>query len=212
MLPDYMRAQLLVARRKRYWRNARLVFIHVPKSAGTSISYEIYGRFIGHIAAKHVIDFAPFDVASLPRFAVVRHPLSRILSSYLFATRGPTSDGGPTAGMFRAEKYTLHSFRNVDAFVQEWLVAQDLSRIDYVFRKQTFYTHDQSARCLTNFVGRTEDMPKVERFVSDVVGRDVRFGHYNKTDKVKVATTGLGRESRKIIERIYSDDFELLGY
>ena len=208
ILPDPWRSRMLFSRRKEIWRQAGVMFIHVPKAAGTSISHAVYGRFMGHIPARHLAEIAPDFFKSIPRFTVVRDPFTRIVSSYQFARYGADKGDGPMAAMHRPGKYRGNDFHNIDVFVQEWLTEQDLTRVDHVFRPQTYYTHDASRKFLCGFLGHIEDLSAVENHLRTSFNLSLSFKHLNTTSQKHA----MSPESRKIIGELYRDDFELLGY
>lgn len=43
-LPYSVKAPLWISHRKSYWSSAGIIFVHVPKAAGTSVSHTLYGR------------------------------------------------------------------------------------------------------------------------------------------------------------------------
>jgi hypothetical protein len=134
-LPDRVRLAILVKRRERLWIDRGIVFIHIPKAAGTSINQAIYGMFMGHPRASDVETWGSERVRRLPRFAVVRNPWSRLVSAYRFATRGG-GIGPAVAGMSDPEQYRVAEFDSFGRFVHEWLAERDVTRLDGVFRPQ----------------------------------------------------------------------------
>lgn len=49
LLPEELRAWILVQRRSPLWLRSGIVFVHIPKAAGTSFNQALYGRFMGHV-------------------------------------------------------------------------------------------------------------------------------------------------------------------
>lgn len=65
-------------------RTRKLLFIHIPKNAGTSITKSLEMENQGHVAALHykrnLEDFDEFF-----KFTVIRNPWDRVVSCYEFA-------------------------------------------------------------------------------------------------------------------------------
>ena len=75
-------------RRRNDFRKAGVVLIHVPRTAGTSLALELYGRFVGHFSLADLCAVSAPDVLALPRFAIVRNPWDRLVSAWAFAKAG----------------------------------------------------------------------------------------------------------------------------
>ena len=57
------------------FRDAGIVFIHVPKTAGVSITRAIYHRTVWcHFTLPQLLKYGDEDIVKLPRFAIVRNP------------------------------------------------------------------------------------------------------------------------------------------
>lgn len=63
----------------------RLLFVHVPKNAGTSIGERLAMRALGHRTWREYAADFPEEWATYRSFAVVRDPVERFLSNYRFA-------------------------------------------------------------------------------------------------------------------------------
>ncbi len=63
----------------------RLLFVHVPKNAGTSIGERLAMRALGHRTWHEYASDFPDEWARYRSFAVVRDPVERFLSNYRFA-------------------------------------------------------------------------------------------------------------------------------
>lgn len=128
-----LKNNLRLLHRRFYWMRAGVIFIHVPKAAGTSVSSTIYGRPLGHHTATKIQAQFPRFLKNYPSFGIVRNPWDRCVSAYRFATR-PSLDDGKTPSLNIALRQTLASYENFDDFVCNWLQHQDLATTDYIFR------------------------------------------------------------------------------
>lgn len=71
------------------WPNEHnAIFIHLPKSAGTSISRALALPSSRHVQAADYRTTNPAKFARFFKFAFVRNPYDRLLSSYAFLKRG----------------------------------------------------------------------------------------------------------------------------
>jgi hypothetical protein len=122
-------------------RASRLLFIHVPKNAGTSICDRLYGAQMKHCSALYYARVAP-DLLALPSFALVRDPVDRFLSAFRYARAGGTRHrtiSEPFRGRYG-------SFRSIDDAIEHLASARSPFDVDHVFRPQSWYLLDARGR------------------------------------------------------------------
>lgn len=213
LLPERVTQALLVRRRAPLWLKGGIVFVHVPKAAGTSINHSLYGQFMGHLPAPLIRKVAPVSVTKLPFFSVVRNPWDRCVSAFHFAKKGKGMGQGITAAIYRPEQYNIAEFETFDAFVHEWLATKNVDRLDPVFRSQVHYTGQGEDEFNLDFVGRTENMKALEEYLSDTLQQKISFKKMNF-----LAIDGrdyrsyYSRETRDLVARIYAKDIAQFGY
>jgi hypothetical protein len=72
-------------------RHRNLIFVHVPRVAGTSISSALFGpRNTMHHSIRYYKTVHPRSYESAESFAVLRDPFARFASSYAFVRAGGT--------------------------------------------------------------------------------------------------------------------------
>jgi len=123
-------------------RASGVLFIHVPKNAGTSVSERLYGRQIKHETVRYYEMVAP-DVLDLPSFAIVREPITRFLSAFRYARNGGTRDrtvDWPFNARYRA-------FAGIDDAIDHLACARSPFGIDHIFRPQSWYLTDATGEC-----------------------------------------------------------------
>jgi hypothetical protein len=156
---------LLVRRRSPDWLRAGVVFIHVPKAAGTSISEALYGRFLGHVRAADVKRWASPAVRSLPFVGVTRNPWDRLVSAYRFVRRGGGVGGANAGGVWRPEQYQIPQFETFERFITEWLSRRDPKKLDYVFQPQSQFLCDDKGGIIVDHLGRFEDLESTSDYL-----------------------------------------------
>ena len=211
-LPENLRHAILVKRRTELFRKAGVVFIHIPKAAGSSVNEALYGQFMGHYSAQLFARSASQDVKKLPRFAIARNPWSRAVSAYRFAKLGAGSGGHVTAGIRNAAQYEIPEFESFERFVKEWLPQQNLEKVDGVFRLQTTYVLDKKGDILVDHIGRLEDLEPTLLWLQNNVRNAVNIPHNNLSGEPVNYRKFYCDETAKIIKRLYQKDISFLNY
>jgi len=211
-LPEELRHNLLVRRRASLFRQAGVVFIHIPKAAGSSVNQALYGQFMGHYTVQNFIRSASSDVKALPRFAITRNPWSRTLSAYRFARAGRGFGGAVTAGIKNAEQYDIPEFKSFERFIIEWLDHQDIDQLDGIFRSQVSYITKKRKKLAVDHLGRMEDLQPTANWLFETLHREIKFPHGNRSGKQLDFRGFYSPQTAAIIARIYSEDIEAFGY
>ncbi len=216
MLPAAVRRRLIAHQRQRLFNRFRkvgLVYIHVPRTGGTSISEEVFSRWIYHYTLREHLAIMPPDVLALPRFTMVRNPWDRALSSWSFALAGTGHDS--RIYVKDPDQYQVPEFRTFARFVLEWLPAQNLSSVDPLFRLQTHYLLDEAGDLPFDHIGRFERIDETEIWLSDRLaerlGKSLVLPHYNRSVHGNYRDCYTA-EMRDMIARIYADDIARFGY
>lgn len=198
-------------RSARKYRRAGIVFVHIPKAAGTSVCDSLYGGRVGHFTLSELRrpqgrSALPSGIEGLPSFSVVRDPLERLHSSYRYARDG----GGTEGGISPDPAYRSASFRSFSAFLEEWLVHQELTSLDRVFWPQSRFVADAGDGAV-DFVGRVEDMDEVERWLRRNVSDELVIPHLNRARRARTSPS-YREEDRRIVRDLYREDYDAFGY
>lgn len=194
-------------RRARQFREAGVAFIHVPRTAGTSIARTLYQAFIGHFGLSDLLAVAPEDVLALPRFTIVRNPWDRAVSAWSFARTG----GSRLVPVSNPGQYQAPAFENFERFVIEWLSAVPVEQRDGIFRPQYRYVLDAEGTLNFSHCGRLEALAETEAWLSDVCERRIAFAALNASERDDYRSY-YTPEARDAVARIYARDIALLGY
>ncbi|PZQ55451.1 MAG: sulfotransferase [Novosphingobium pentaromativorans] len=139
-------------------RASRLLFIHVPKNAGTSICDRLYGAQMKHCSVRYYAKVAP-DLLDLPSFALVRDPVERFLSAFRYARTGGTRHR-TISRPFR-ERYA--GFDGISDAIDHLAQARSPFDVDHIFRPQSWYLLDASGRAAVDRLIPYEQIGEIGR-------------------------------------------------
>jgi hypothetical protein len=203
---------LLVKRRSSLWLKTGIVFVHVPKAAGTSISEALYGRFTGHVRAADVLRWGSSRVRTLPRVAVARNPWDRLVSAYRFIKRG-SGIGGPHAGrVLRPEQYRIPEFDSFESFVNDWLAGRDVMTLDLALQPQSQFLFNHRGEILVDHLGRFEALAPTYAYLDGHIGGLAPMGRSNRSGDPVDYRTFYTPEVVERVGQIYAEDIRMLGY
>jgi hypothetical protein len=185
-----------------------VLFIHVPKVAGTSISHALYGKSIGHQKASFIYKVDPELRSSKVSISILRDPLQRVYSAYQFIRMGGTKD------VVVDEVLSLEASRkyNFSDFVKNWLEPNfdSIENFDYVFWPQYWFVCDSNGSVIVDHVYFINNISLLENFllendyISNKLERKNSSGDFD--DRVDFE-----RETVEIIERLYEKDYNLMS-
>jgi hypothetical protein len=184
-------------------RRRNLIFVHVPRAAGTSISAALFGsRNTLHHSIRYYKTLAPGFYRAAESFAVLRDPIDRFASSYAFVRAGGTKSCR-LSDFFIAETAHLRSVDDYLCFLED----RDVLAMDFVMRPQSWFVSDLGT-----------GLPLVKRLFlldqdKDRLALFLRWHgvaalpRLNSSDRVPLL---LSPRQRSRIEYLYAGDFELV--
>lgn len=183
-------------------RHSPLLFFHVPKSGGTSISRLLYGKNLPHVSAHSVRRVFPAYFASRPSFVLIRNPLLRAISAYNFVLRGGTSD----VWVDYHPIYDDPSFADADNYYQKILPSLIRDRVNPVFLPQSIYFMS-GGRIIVDQVFVLEEMRPLLLFLSSHIGN--RPMPKLNSSPISSSCLKISSNSFESLARIYSVDIEV---
>jgi hypothetical protein len=193
----------------------KCIFIHVPKSAGTSVRKALYGTKSFHIPAARYKAADPLIYEQYFKFCFVRNPWDRLLSAYEYLKK--RCDGDMAFPDHRWAASNLSGYDNFRDFVTSLENLKTRKKIkSYIhFRDQIDWISSRSrGRSISmNFFGRYENFQEDYRYVCRILElpppslpseRKSTHGQ----DYRKVYTTKMV----DLVEDIYKPDIEAFGY
>jgi hypothetical protein len=184
-------------------RARNLIFIHVPRVAGTSIARALFGK--GHAAHLSIRTYRALDpdfFAAAHSFAVLRDPFDHFASAYAYV-RGAGTQTCRLADVFVAE---TEKFRGVDDYLS-YLEDRDVLSLDFVMRPQSWFVCDRDG---TTPLVKTlflygDDSDRLHAFLRGYGVQQLPWVNATVRQPLLLSWRQKGR-----IERLFANDFTLV--
>jgi chondroitin 4-sulfotransferase 11 len=212
------------------YEEPKLIFIHIQKTGGESIS-ELLGRFVSttiqdrscrHMSARRALKQVE-NPGDYFKFAFVRNPWDRLVSWYAMIdqARRMVADGtaGPKArraiNRNNLFKYVLRCGPTFDEFVKNCTEKQWVANCYYSFTfNQLRYLTNKNGEMLVDFIGRFENFTQDLAHVFDMLGMDAAqldIPHKNRSTHSHYSEM-YTPETREIVRKRFRRDIEFFGY
>ncbi len=191
-----------------YWRfhpgiaSRRVIFIHIPRAAGASVSASLFDDVhVAHHSMRAWLALEPEFATAAPSFALLRDPFARFASSYHFVRAGGASEVGLN-GTFR--RLTSH-IDSIDAYL-DFLDGKPALDLDFVMRPQSWFVSDLKTGkpLVTHLFHLDRDGAAIDDFLGRHGGSPLP--HRNRSSGGPLSLT---HAQRRHVEALYAADFEL---
>ena len=184
--------------------STKTIFIHIPKTAGTSLVNAIYNiNPEGHKSVLFLKEIFEDDLSSFFKFCFVRNPYDRLFSSYMFLKKG-----GVNIHDINAYNKYLCCYKDFEDFVLNGL-SEELTREIIHFTPQTYFICDNTGSIIVDFIGRFESLEKDVEKLSEMLDIEINLPHLNINEKDCYIYTD---EMKIKVNEVYKQDFDLLSY
>ena len=203
-------------------KDHKFVFIHIPKTAGTSIYSALGGRqeedeFFGysldlnlqlqHLTAEELLRYeliTELEFRNYFKFCFVRNPWDRVVSEWLWRTNNV-----PRHNLHRYFRLSLKSFLEK---VPTWK-GKVGSRIRRHLLPQYNFIYDSQGQLMVNYVGKFENLRKDFRIICNEIGLfEVELPWSNSTKKKTDYRIYYDDETYQMVKELYVKDIEYFGY
>lgn len=187
--------------RKNYYKNVSLkyglVFVHIPKTGGTTIENlffnDIENRIKNynseHFSIDNYINFNNFF-----SFTIVRNPYTRIISIYNYYFNGGNQS--------IQDKKLLNKNIKLNDFLRHY----NKNNMKHLKTQASFINNNIDN---INYIGKFENLVNEIQFIANKINVDIDIIHARKTNYNKYIITPSFINK---INDIYNDDFELFNY
>jgi chondroitin 4-sulfotransferase 11 len=186
----------------RQGRNGPFIFIHINKTAGTSIGNAIGLPIKHHRTASEVIASIGKDKWNTAyKFTLVRNPWDKVVSHYEYR---------------RKRNKTEVASRNIS--FSEWVkmtYGQDKDPFYYnnprAFQPQVEWLKDDEGKISIDFIGKFETINEDFEQIKKAIGIEAELPHLNPTKRADYQSY-YDDETREIVAHWFREDIEVFGY
>ena len=188
--PYSLRLKLSLALKEHMIEKTKLLFIHIPKNAGTSIATEIYGKTLGHFPAKYFLKKRYYK--DTYKFAIKRDPKDRFISAFNFMKSGGTKFMKYSGKLY---KHNIDEF--IDCIYQKKI---DVFKLDHVFWPQSYFLNDDIN------LWDISDLDNLQHYLNKELKKDLSFKPINTS---KISGTKISKISEAKLREIYKSDYKI---
>ncbi|MFT6599717.1 MAG: hypothetical protein ACJATD_000560 [Alloalcanivorax sp.] len=209
LLPQKLRHYGETAIRGRYPRifdKEKFIFIHIPKTAGKSLTKVLGSGGACHLSWRHYQAILEEKIESYYVFTIVRDPVDRLISSYTYMKSG----GNRSIEDLKIKRDWIDRFNTFDEFVKESLSKPNVIA-SRKFRPQTTFLENKEGHIEQQInIFRFESLQRAYQEISKQLKIKKPLPHVNSSNREH--GFNISPESAKIINEIYNRDFENLNY
>ena len=198
-----------VARIRNAYLEHGVIFFHIPKTGGTSISAQLYDPpTVAHIGIVGMLRvFTANEFRKAFKFAFVRHPLDRLVSAFFHLKRAKEAPDFREKKFF--DRYGDVTRNGFSTFV-DWL-GQKEACYSYGALVPQYEFICLGDRIMVDVLGRFETIAQDYAKIARRIGLNEDLPRTNDTEHQHYSEYYDGRLRNKAL-RIYQRDFELFGY
>ncbi len=183
-------------------KDQRCVFIHVPKTAGASVSSALNVTGFGHLSIK----WFPERYFSC---SFVRNPWDRVVSAFFYLNQG----GENVVDRINNWHYLSNYEGNFSSFVKEEL-GREKPRIfrEMHFKPQYKYICDTKNRLVVDFLGRYENLERDFHRLRNELGLSIDSLPHLHESHHRDYKDYYSKQTRELVAQAYEKDIELFDY
>jgi hypothetical protein len=217
-LARIFKKKTLQLKRQKEWyiqlQKHKCIFVHIPKTAGVSISVSLFGKGIANTPALYYnVLLGKEDFNNYFKFSFVRNPFTRLVSAYEFLQKESSPYDEKLVSVVR-------SYNSFESFVINYLdgnineIKNYFRPKHYFFKPQYYFLCNSKGEIMVDYVGYFESIEEDYEHIRAKIGTGQPLKKMNVTKSKKLSIEEY-YSNDKIINKVisvYEKDFELFGY
>jgi len=185
----------------------KIIFVHIPKTAGISVAKAIFGdvSLEGHRSIMFYKNLFNEDFSEYFTFSVVRNPWDRLYSAFKFLAKGGINIHDRNA----YEQY-LEEYKDFEDFVTNGLNKKMIYEIMH-FIPQSEFICSKDGKIDVNYIARFENLKDDISKLSEKINNPIELDHHNSNKKVSYKEIYTSDMIKKV-EEIYKMDIINFNY
>ena len=182
------------------------IFIHITKTAGTSVAKSLFGYLPYHYTAlDYRVIYGRKIFKKYFKFAFVRNPWDRLYSAYRYLKAGGWDDKDRSWS-----ESSLSEFNTFSDFVKHWLSSDNI-KTHLHFRPQCYFVCDNRNNLLIDHLAYFETINEDFSLLRNHLNPSCELGKHN-TNPGKDYRLVYDDESIEIVSKVYAQDIVRFGY
>ena len=200
----------------------KCIYIHIPKCAGTSIDYALLSRYYSkfdktnkiweqHASAQQIKSHyaSKNQWNNYFKFAIIRNPFDRIVSSYNFLCRRMKPCNFRDRMLFKDFVFRRGEFK--DMLYPSLIIKREN---EYHQIGPSFsYLFDENNNLLVDHIGKFENLKEEWGFICEQLKVKLKLNHHNKYSRDnKHYRDYYDDETKEFVAKTYEKDLEMFEY
>jgi len=186
------------------------LFVHIPKTAGVSITNSLYGGKTGdhRSIADYLLLIRNSQFSGIKKFTIVRHPFERLLSAFRYICSGGNNEYDEITYNVYLSRYK--KFRD---FVLDLPIRPELIQLLHFRPQVSFLRIPGSKEILVNNIIKFEEINNYYSLLQKLTRSEKNLAQLNvRKNRNEKDIETFDSEIVEIVYKMYREDFVALGY
>ena len=184
----------------------RAIFIHITKTAGTSVAKSLFGYLPYHYTAiDYRIFYGKETFENYFKFAFVRNPWDRLYSAFRYIKAGGWNERDKAWSAAH-----LATYDDFNQFVMEWLTEENIKKHIH-FKPQCEFVCDRHGKLLLDYVAYFETLDSDFNKIATHLNIQTALGAHNRNPGKNYIEV-YSQAAKSKVEEVYARDIALFGY